>query len=258
MSYPLINFPLRICTVNVNSWKAISGKKITYQDRLNGVADSLNQYASMHAILLQEVFASKADMLCKAFKDYDVFVPQGEFGPKTLLAVTLVKKSFYKSISMLPIDCKTPNRVNIIQVLPQNDQLLPFYLINCYMVNQYGVSNKHYDRPVLANNLWTRIFEFAVAHENDPVIIGGDTQEGSTDKNIMKLKKEYKYLEPVTGLTTCTNPRFGENNRIDHILYSNSEKLRYGSRSLTVDNQLISRKISDHLIIIANAAPITE
>ncbi len=253
----LIYFPLRICTANVNSWKPIS-KNITYQERLNGVADSLKLYTSMHAILLQEVFASKVNMLCKAFKDYDVYVPQGEFGPKTLLAVTLVKKNFYKAISVLPIDCKTPNRVNIIQVTPQNDELAPFFLVNCHMVNQYGVSNKHYDRPSLADNLWNTIFNFVSSNENIPVIFAGDVQEGSMDQNLMELKKTYNYWEPVTGLPTCTNPCFGENNRIDHILYSISARYRYGARSLTVDNELISRKISDHIMLIANASPITE
>ena len=256
-SYPLKYFPLRICTANVNSWKPIS-KNITYQERLNGVAESLKRYASMHAILLQEVYSSKIDMLRKTFTDYDIFVPQGIFSPRTLLSVTLVKKTFFRSISILPIDCKTPNRINIIQVMPQNDDLAPFFLVNCYMVNQYGVSNKYYDRPLLADNLWTKIYEFIATHENDPVIFAGDAQESSLDHNLMELQKTYNYWEPVAGMPTCTNPHFGENNRIDHIFYSNSARHRYGARSLTVDNELISRKISDHLMILANATPITE
>ena len=129
LNYPLKHFPFRICTANVNSWKPVS-KEITYQERLNGIADSLKHYAPMHAILLQEVFSSKVNMLTKAFPDYDAFIPQGEFGPRTLLAVTLVKKSFYSSISMLPTDCKTPNRLNVIQVIPKHNELAPFFIIN--------------------------------------------------------------------------------------------------------------------------------
>ncbi len=130
---------------------------------------------------------------------------------------------------------------------------MPFVVINIHAVSRYGISNSHYDRVALNNDVWNTVYGIILDFISEPIYLLGDFQESSSEVNCKKLRDIYRFWEPASGLPTCANTRFKEQN-IDHVFLNPIAKLWYGPKTFTVDNTLMSKKVSDHVCLIANAS----
>lgn len=245
-------YPLRLITLNLNSWCSLS-KTYSYTERIKEIARSISKYKP-EVICMQELLSGKINDVRKEFVDYEIYAPMGNYGKKTLIACTLISRSFSSSVTIIdPINSKLPNRINVLKISPNNKNLMPFIVINLYAVSRYGNSNSHYDRVALNNDVWNTVYGIIIDNISEPICLLGDLQESSSEENCKKLKDVYKFWEHAAGLPTCSNTRLNEQN-IDHVFYNPIAKMWYGPKTFTVDNSLLSKNISDHVCLITNAS----
>lgn len=243
-----------IVSININSYCPIS-KAFSYQERAKLISEYITKEYYPSVIALQEVYSSKIDLISKAFPQYSVFSPIGNFGPRTLMSIILVRNDLISSTRAiaLPSHCRLKNRLNCVQIVLING--FAFTVINVYSVAKTGRTSAYFPRLELYENTWNILHQLVCteARQNRPCIVLGDLEEGSNSHKVVSLKETGQLKEFVNNLPTAYNAKLHNAPvNIDHIMLNKAFTERYKVNSLGVDGAFRSLGLSDHSILSLN------
>lgn len=244
-----------IVNINVNSYCPVS-KAFFYPERAKLISDYITKEYNLPSIVaFQEVYSSKIDLISKAFPQYSVFSPIGNFGPRTLMSITLVRNDMIKDARTIamPSSCRLKNRFNCIRINLTSG--FSFSVINIYSVAKSGRMSSYFPRPELYENTWDILYQLVCteARHNRPCIVLGDLEEGSNSTKVVSLKEVGKLKEFVNNIPTAYNAKLHNAPvNIDHIMLNKAFTERYKVNSLGVDGAFRSLGLSDHSILSLN------
>lgn len=244
-----------IVSININSYCPIS-KAFSYQERANLISEYITKEYNLPSIVaFQEVYSSKIDLISKAFPQYSVFSPIGNFGPQTLMSITLVRNDMIKDARAIamPSSCRLKNRLNIVRIELTNG--FAFSIINVYSVAKTGRTSAYFPRSELYENTWDILHQLVCTEvrHNRPCIVLGDLEEGSNSPKVVSLKEVCQLKEYVNNLPTAYNAKLHNAPvNIDHIMLNKAFTERYKVNSLGVDGAFRTLGLSDHSILSLN------
>ncbi|MCR5205976.1 MAG: hypothetical protein K6E47_13110 [Lachnospiraceae bacterium] len=248
-----------LLSFNFNSWMPVS-KGMSYKKRIKRFAGYIrSKYGNAAVIAIQEFISGGGKYLndlYEAFgKDYYIIVPPSfdyRAHPRSLITVTLLKKSIIERYEVKDLGKCLPNRISYIVAWVEGQ---PWTIMNIYMVQTANFAGKP-DwyvslRKKLHSELWEEVISEAVSQRGERVILLGDFQESSEGVNMQTLN-EMGYKEVATGFPTVKNDFFKEWN-IDHILFSQKAWSEFNPSGFTLDGDLIG-ELSDHCLLAVMSA----
>lgn len=248
----------KFISFNFNSFKPIA--KVKHSVKITEFADYVfDKYGELICIGIQEFITGDGkylDELYEAFgKKYYVITPPSfdyRTHKRSLVTVTLLKKSIVETYEVIDIGHCLPNRISYLRAYIDGE---PWYIMNCYMVQTANFSGKAdwfiAQRKEQKEMLWSEVMEELAKQKDSRIITLGDFQESSDSSHIKELK-ELGYKEATAGLPTVRNDFFAEKN-IDHILLSARAWDEFKPAGFALDGDLID-EISDHCLLVIMSA----
>lgn len=244
---------------NFNSWKPVA-KGITYSKKICKFADFVrNRYSGAEVVAIQEFISGGGkyiEELYNAFgKEYHVIVPPSfdyRRHQRSLLTVSLLKKSAFERYEVKELGKSLPNRVSYVVAWKEGN---PWTIVNLYAVQTAYFKGKA-DwyitwRKTLHDKLWEEVLSEVTRYKTaveERVVILGDFQE-SEGPNVQTLKKMgYKELAP--GIQTVRSNCFKEEGNIDHIFFSKKAWSEFIPSGFILDSDLLG-ELSDHCLLAA-------
>lgn len=249
----------KIISFNFNSWKPVA-ENISYREKIKQFAVYVrNKYGDAAIIAMQEFITGGGkyiDELYQAFnKDYYVVTPplfDYRDHPKSLVSITLLRKSVVNRYEVKNLGKCLPNRVSYVIAWMDGK---PWSIMNIYAVqiaNFTGKADSYIaDRKDSHKKLWDEIIAEAKIQSNGRVIVLGDFQESSEESHVKELYN-VGYREVNKGFPTIRNDFFTERN-IDHILFSNAAWDDFNPVGFALDGDLID-ELSDHCLLAVMSA----
>lgn len=248
----------KFISFNFNSWKPVVNVKHSKKIKKFGKY-VMEKYGEPTVIGMQEFITGGGkylDELYDAFnKKYYVITPPSfdyRTHKRSLVTVTLLKKSAVETYEVIDIGRCLPNRTSYVRAYIDGE---PWYIMNCYMVQVANFSGKAdwyiSQRKEQKELLWSDVMTELSKQRDSRIIALGDFQESSESSHIKKLK-ELGYKEVAADFPTVRNDFFHEKN-IDHILFSTEAWDKFKPTGISLDGDLID-DISDHCLLAIMSA----